>query len=484
MECRGGGGRARSAGHFACAGAGRAPGAGAAGLARRERRRSAARRARVRRRSARISCGDSGVQVSDPALLSLAHAREVPPRELLQACRARIERWQPRINAFIDFEKDVRHGVPLAHKDMFYRAGRVSACGSKIRRDWVAGETSAALERLDAAGFADLGRLNMSEFAYGPSGHNEHFGDCCNPWNPEYITGGSSSGSGAAVAARLVFGALGSDTGGSVRLPAAACGVTGLKTTWGGVSLRGAMALSHSLDTIGPLARSAEDCAILFQAIAGEHDLQEKKQHRLALSSAWIERNADAEVAAAVLAAAKILDKNPLEVEPPDFDTLSAHCLVVMQAEASAQHAGWMRERPQDYSAAVRARLEAGYAIPATAYLEVLRLRRAALERLCAQTLGGADLYLLPTIAMPLPTRSQTGPQGGAGMPRLLADLTRLTRWVNYLGLPALAVPSGFDARGLALSLQLVGRPFSEAGLLAAGERYQRATDWHRRVPA
>jgi aspartyl-tRNA(Asn)/glutamyl-tRNA(Gln) amidotransferase subunit A len=422
--------------------------------------------------------------VSDPALLSLAQARQVPPRELIQACRARIERWQPRINAFLEVVENPRPGVPLAHKDMFYRAGRVSTCGSKIRRDWVANETSAALERLDAAGFADLGRLNMSEFAYGPTGHNEHFGDCRNPWNPDYITGGSSSGSGAAVAARLVFGALGSDTGGSVRLPAAACGVTGLKTTWGRVSLRGAMPLSHSLDTIGPLARSAEDCAILMHAITGEDYSAQERDIRVAISAGWIGRNADPEVAAAVLAAAKILDRNPLEVQAPDFDTLSAHCLVVMQAEASAQHAHWMRERPGDYSSAVRARLEVGYAIPATAYLETLRLRAASLERFCARTLGAADVYLLPTIPVPLPTREQTGPKGGADMPRLLSDLTRLTRWVNYLGVPALALPCGFDARGLPVSLQLVGRPFSEALLLAAGQRCQRATDWHQRVPA
>src|SRR6185503_19591716 len=256
-------------------------------------------------------------------------------KELVEACRARIERWQPRINAFVSQElrngggEGPLGGVPLAHKDMFYRAGRVSNCGSKIRRGWVAGETSAALERLDAAGALDLGTLNMAEFAYGPTGHNEHWGDCCNPWNPDTITGGSSSGSGAAVAARLVFGALGSDTGGSVRLPAAACGVTGLKTTWGRVPRHGALPLSHSLDTIGPLARSAEDCAVLLQAIAGEDPSPEKKQFRIALSSAWIERSADPEVAAAVLAAARILDKNPVEVEPPDFDTLSAHCLAV-----------------------------------------------------------------------------------------------------------------------------------------------------------
>jgi aspartyl-tRNA(Asn)/glutamyl-tRNA(Gln) amidotransferase subunit A len=426
--------------------------------------------------------------VSEPTGWSLAQAREalrtgrIGKHELLQAARVRIARWQPRINAFVSQEEHGA-GVPLAHKDMFYRAGRVSNCGSKIRRGWVAPQTSVALARLDAAGYMQIGTLNMAEFAYGPTGHNEHWGDCCNPWDPAYITGGSSSGSGAAVAARLVYGALGSDTGGSVRLPAAACGVTGLKTTLGRVPLEGAMPLSHSLDTIGPLARSAEDCGLLFAAIAGGNLVEEDRPLRIALSTRWIEANAEPEVARAVLAAAAVF-KSRTEVEPPDFDTLSAHCLVVMQAEASAQHAQWMRERPGDYSSAVRARLESGYAIPASYYLEVLRLRGAWLERFCAQALRGADAYLLPTIPIRLPTREATGPNGGAGMPRLLADLTRLTRWVNYLGVPALALPCGFDSRGLPLSLQLVGRPFSEAGLLAAGRAYQRATDWHSRVPA
>lgn len=441
--------------------------------------------------------------MSDPALLSLAQAARVPPQELLDACRARIEQWQPRINAFVALEEQPSGGVPLAHKDMFYRAGRISNCGSKIRRGWVASETSTALSRLDAAGFAQLGTLNMSEFAYGPTGHNEHFGDCRNPWNPDYIAGGSSSGSGASVAARLVYGALGSDTGGSVRLPAAACGVTGLKTTWGRVSRHGAMPLSASLDTIGPLARSAEDCALLLQAIAGFDPadplssrepvpdypalLRENRPLRIALSTGWLERNAHPEVAAAVLAAVEVLVRTGatrIEVEPPDFDALSAHCLVVMQAEASAQHLKWMRERPGDYGSAVRARLEAGYAVPATLYLEVLRLRGAWLERFCSTTLPRADVYVLPGIAIPIPTREQTGPEGGADMPRLLGEVTRLTRWVNYLGVPALVVPCGFDSRGLPMSLQLVGRPFDEATLLAAGHAYQRETGWHQRVPA
>jgi aspartyl-tRNA(Asn)/glutamyl-tRNA(Gln) amidotransferase subunit A len=445
--------------------------------------------------------------MSDPATLTLAEARarlaqrDISPDELLQACRARIARWQPRINAFI--ETELRHaagasgplaGIPLAHKDMFYRTGRVSNCGSKIRKGWVAPQTAAVLERLDATGAADIGTLNMAEFAYGPTGHNDHWGDCGNPWKAEFITGGSSSGSGAAVAARLVFGALGSDTGGSVRLPAAACGVTGLKTTWGRVSRHGAMPLSHSLDTIGPLARTAEDCALIFQAIAG-HDARDaitshapvqvnlaQRPLRIALSTDWIERNAHPEVARAVLAAAKVFGTTH-EVEPPPFEILSAHCLTVMQAEASAQHLPWMRERPQDYSSAVRVRLEAGMPIAAAQYLEALRLRTPWLEQFVSTTLADADAYLCPSVAVPIPTREQTGSAGGPDMPKRLAEVTRLTRWVNFLGAPSLSVPCGFDSRGLPIAMQLVGRPFAEGTLLAAGHAYQRETDWHRRLP-
>jgi aspartyl-tRNA(Asn)/glutamyl-tRNA(Gln) amidotransferase subunit A len=422
-----------------------------------------------------------------------------------EACRARIEQWQPRLNAFVSREILAKGnaagslaGLPLAHKDMFYRAGKVSNCGSKIRKGWVASETSTALERLDAAGAMQLGTLSMVEFAYGPTGHNAHWGDCCNAWNQDYIAGGSSSGSGASVAARLVWGALGSDTGGSVRIPAAVNGITGLKTTWGRVSRHGAMPLAHSLDTVGPLARSAEDCARIFEVIAGFDekdaitsrepvgDFRKIKQFKVALSTKWIEQDAEPEVAAAVLAAARELraaGATLVEVEPPEFDALSAHCNTVIQCESSAQHLQWMRTRPEDYSSAVRVRLEAGFAVPATTYLESLRLRGAWLERFCSQVLGDADLYLLPTMRVRVPTRAASGPGGGAEMPRLMAEITRLTRWVNYLGVPALVVPCGFDSNGLPISAQLVGRPFSEPTLLAAGHAYQQRTEWHQKVP-
>ncbi len=451
--------------------------------------------------------------MSDPATWSLAEAaralreRRLSSKELLGACLKRIERWQPRLNAFVELEPEAGNaatgplcGVPLAHKDMFYRAGRVSNCGSKIRRGWVASATSAALERLGAAGALQIGTLNMAEFAYGPTGHNEHFGDCRNPWDTARIPGGSSSGSGAAVAARLVFGALGSDTGGSVRLPAALCGVTGLKTTLGRVSRHGAMPLCHSLDTIGPLARSAEDCALLYGAIAGfdardpttsrepvKADLsQPARGLRVAFSPAWAERDAHPEVAKALREAAAALRSAGLalvEVEAPPLEPMSVQGMIVMQAEASAQHARWMRERPADYGSAVRARLEPGYAIPATVYLEALRQRSALLERFCEDTLRDADAFLLPVLNLLAPTLEETGARGGAEMRKVIGEIGPLTRWVNYLGVPSLALPGGFDSRGMPIGLQLVGRPFAEEMLLRIGHAFQQATDWHLRAP-
>ena len=232
---------------------------------------------------------------SEPALMSLVSVakaiaeKRLSSREVTQSCLDRVTQWQPRLNAFMAIEAEaalaaaddadkalakgdrsgVLHGVPLAHKDMYYDAGKVVTCGSKIRRDFVATTTASALQRLKDAGTVRLGSLQMAEFAYGPTGHNAHFGPVHNPWGLDHITGGSSSGSGAATAARLTFAALGSDTGGSVRMPSHFCGVTGLKTTVGRVSRAGAMPLSQSLDTVGPLAQSAEDCALLMGLMAG-----------------------------------------------------------------------------------------------------------------------------------------------------------------------------------------------------------------------
>src|SRR5450631_3700048 len=232
---------------------------------------------------------------TDPALLTLTAVakaiaeKKLSSHEVTRSCLHRVAQWQPHLNAFMAVEAEDAlkaadeadaalakgdgrgplHGVPLAHKDMYYEAGKVVTCGSLIRRDYVATTTSTALQRLKDAGTIRLGSLQMAEFAYGPTGHNSHYGAVHNPWAVDHITGGSSSGSGAAVAARLTFAGLGSDTGGSIRMPAHFCGVTGLKTSVGRISRAGAMPLSQSLDTVGPLARTVEDCALLLGLMAG-----------------------------------------------------------------------------------------------------------------------------------------------------------------------------------------------------------------------
>jgi aspartyl-tRNA(Asn)/glutamyl-tRNA(Gln) amidotransferase subunit A len=236
--------------------------------------------------------------VRDPAELTLKEVadairrRKLSSLELTRSLIARIERWQ-RLNAFVRIEteealsaakaadralarrgpKGPLHGVPLAHKDMYYSAGKPAGCGSKLREGWIAPVTSTAIARLESAGSFRLGALHMAEFAYGPTGHNSHLGPARNPWDLSRITGGSSSGSGAAVAARLVHAALGSDTGGSIRLPAHFCGITGFKPTNGRVSRANALPLSFTLDCVGPLARTAEDCALITAVIAGSDPL-------------------------------------------------------------------------------------------------------------------------------------------------------------------------------------------------------------------
>ncbi len=459
------------------------------------------------------------------SLLAALREKKLSPREATDACLARIRDWQSAINAFIAIEADdalaaadkvntagALAGAPLAHKDMFYRAGRIATCGSALRREWRADTTSSALAKLDLAGALTLGTLNMAEFAYGPTGHNDSFGHCRNPWNTDHLPGGSSSGSGAAVAARLVFGALGSDTGGSVRAPAGACGVTGLKVTWGRVSRAGVMPLSHTLDTVGPIAQTAEDCAILLAQIAG-HDPADPissrepvddyvgrihdgaKGLRIGVPSRWMAANCDAAVADALSQALKVLEHEGailVEVDGPDIDALSDLQMIVMQPEASSLHANGLRNHRDLYERGTRARLEPGFAIPATAYLDALRLRASELDRFCTQTIAGVDVLATPVMAIGVPTLSGTGPGSGAAGGKAIGDVTRCLRWVNYLGVPAIALPAGFDDRGnagalaggLPVGLQLVSRPFTESLLLRIGHAFQRATDWHARRPS
>lgn len=468
------------------------------------------------------------MSAGEPALLSLTAVAQAiaqkrfSSREVTQSCLERIAQWQPRLNAFMAIEaedvlraadaadaalakgnpKGALHGVPLAHKDMYYDEGRVVTCGSKIRRDFVATSTSSALQRLKDAGSIRLGSLQMAEFAYGPTGHNSHYGAVHNPWHVDHVTGGSSSGSDSAVAARLTFAALGSDTGGSVRMPAHFCGVTGLKTTYGRVSRAGAMPLSQSLDTVGPLARTAEDCALLLGLMAGADPEDPTAVARplpdytaatrepikgltIGVPSAFYVDDLDPEVAEILddtIAVLKQEGATIVQVELPDQRQLTAACQLVLAVEAAAFHKRWLIERPQDYGAQVLMRLQNGLAIPGVSYLEVMRWRGPALSAYNA-AVAGIDAVIAPVAPVAAPTIAESDVGNSPDAEAVIQRLTRFTRPINYLGLPSLAIPSGFTRGGLPVGMQLIGRCFDEAMLLRIGAAFQRATDFNDRVP-
>jgi aspartyl-tRNA(Asn)/glutamyl-tRNA(Gln) amidotransferase subunit A len=466
--------------------------------------------------------------MTSPAMLSLSELatairnRTISSVEVTQALLERIAVWQPALNAFVAVEAqeallaaqqaDARqlsgtpcgplHGVPLAHKDMYYNAGKPASCGSKIRAGWIAPATSTVVARLETAGSFRLGALHMAEFAYGPTGHNVHLGPAHNPWDRSRITGGSSSGSGAAVAARLIPAALGSDTGGSIRLPAHFCGVTGLKPTVGRVSRANAMPLSFTLDTVGPLARTALDCGLIMSVIAGADPLDPTTSGAPLWDPAATERSPkgltigvptrfyvdelEPDVAAvldAALATFQSLGARLVKVDLPDQTAVSAAALIVLAVEATSAHAPWLRTRAEDYGPQVRARLENGLAYSGVQYLEALRWRGPAL-RAHLEALGDVDVMVAPAARSAAPTLAETDVGGEPGAHAAIQTITSFTRPINYLGVPALVVPAGRTQTGLPIGLQLIGRPFGDETLIALGRAFQVATDYHRGVPS
>jgi aspartyl-tRNA(Asn)/glutamyl-tRNA(Gln) amidotransferase subunit A len=395
------------------------------------------------------------------------------------------------------------HGVPLAHKDLFYRRDKVVACGSRIRRDFVPATTATVLERLAAAGSINLGALHMAEFAFSPTGYNEHYGHARNPWHPDYVPGGSSSGSGAAVAARMIYGSLGTDTGGSLRHPAAMCGVTGLKPTLTRVTRAGVMPLSHSLDCVGPLARTARDCARLLTLIAGPDRADataaqrevpdyeaalggDVRGLRIAVPRAYYYEPVTAEIRALLeesLRAYRELGATVVEVDVPDMTLINTLAHVLMAVEAATVHRPWLEKRRDEYADQVRSRIEPGLFYPATRYCEALNLRAQLTAEYLRLTLSDADVLHLPAIPIPVPTIAETTAGSPAEVARIIGTVGHCTRGINYLGLPSISVPAGFDANGMPAAFQLVGRPFAEGMLLRAADAYQRVTSWHSRVP-
>lgn len=434
---------------------------------------------------------------------------DVSAAELLEAAIAAVERHDPAINAVIGIEgeramaeahaldavpRDKRgllHGVPLAHKDMFYRADEVCTFGSAPRGDTRMDRTSPLLRRLDGAGAVSFARLNMAAFAMGPTGHNPDFGRCRNPFAPERITGGSSSGSGAAVAARFAYGALGSDTGGSVRLPAACCGVVGLKPTQGLLPLDNLMGLSESLDCPGPIARSSRDLARLMDVLdrPGHEAATEQgvRGLRIGLPTSYYGDDLHPEVQANIAAAVEVFRQigiEPVLVDVPDHRPYADLADAIWKPEAAALHLPALQADPAALPDQARARLTQGLATSAVDYIRARRLRTLALRQMIEGPLAQCDAMLVPAMRQPVPLASEVEATGGDSMRRNLEALTAFSRPLNFLGLPGLVTPSGLDSNGVPLSVQLIALPRRESLLLQLGCAFEREAGFNRVRPA
>jgi len=453
---------------------------------------------------------------------------EASARALLDACWANLDKANSKINATIWLDRPGAeaaadaldaaqragvargralgrlHGIPMAHKDMYYQAGRPCTCGSALRRDFVPDYTCTVIERMAAEGAFVFGGLNMAEFAQNPTGHNKTFGDCHNPWNLPFITGGSSSGSGAAVAARMTYAALGSDTGGSIRLPAAACGVTGIKPTQTRVSRHGVMPLSFTHDNVGPLARTARDCARIMSIIAG-HDPNDATSAqvavpdyeaaldgdirglRIGITETYFLDGVDRPVLEAMEDAARVLAARGAIVSRialPLMDAINTYGSIVSRVEAATIHAQWMRTDSQAYGQHISGRMYPGYAIPGPYYVESLSRRGPILKAFVDEVFAKVDVLINPTIKTVLPTLAETDiDHGPPGTEHKFLAVSANTRPYNYLGLPAVSVNCGFDGNGCPIGLQIAGRPFAEARILKVADAFQRDTDFHTRRP-
>ena len=378
------------------------------------------------------------------------------------------------------------HGIPVAIKDVIDVAGTRTTAASRILRDNVAAHDAEAVARLRAAGAVVLGKLNTHEFAYGALTTSPHFGPARNPWSPDRVCGGSSGGSGAAAAADLAAGTLGTDTAGSIRIPACFCGVTGLRPSLGLVPNQGVVPTSWTFDTVGPIARSAEDCSLLLEALApsyrpaldgGVGDL------RVGVVEHLFERS-EPDIAACSRSAVDELVSLGAHVEPvvvPLLEEAGTIVQAIMLPEATQAHLGWLRTRLPDYGPDVRARLLAGLLLPSTAYVTGLRARRWYLNEL-RPVFERFDLLVHP--AMPvIPPRigEETVSLHGEEIPYRLALIPFNSPW-SLAGAPVASVPCGF-VEDMPTGLALVGRPSGEATVLRAAATFQHVTDWHRRRP-
>jgi aspartyl-tRNA(Asn)/glutamyl-tRNA(Gln) amidotransferase subunit A len=390
------------------------------------------------------------------------------------------------------------HGIPIGLKDLFDTAGVRTTAGSAIFADRVPTEDAEVVRRLKAAGAVIVGKLNMHEFAYGDTSAQSHFGPVRNPWNHDRVAGGSSGGSAAAVAAGLCYGALGSDTGGSIRQPSAYCGIAGLKPTFGLVSTRGVVPLSWSLDHVGPMCRRVTDTALMLQSIAGYDALdinsvnavipdyfkvmaaQKLSSLRIGIPRGVFYESLHPDIEQAVGEAQRVLrglTAAMRDVELPAYQTLP-----VAGAEAYAFHAPYFTKTPQLYQPMTRRRLEGGATVGASAYIEgrreLERLRRAV-----SDVFSRVDVLVTPTTPILPPTVTEGLSDSGAPPPGGVPLSLRNTQPFDIYGLPSISIPCGFSRDGLPIGLEISGPRLGESIVLALARAYEQATDWHKRTP-
>jgi aspartyl-tRNA(Asn)/glutamyl-tRNA(Gln) amidotransferase subunit A len=452
-------------------------------------------------------------------MLTISDAREhlrgqkISARDLAEACSRQIERLNPELNAFITVippEEAVNaslaaakgsasnhlHGIPIAVKDLFDVAGLRTTIGSKFFADHIAERDAFVIDRLKQAGAVIMGKTNTHEIALGITGNNPHYGTARNPWDSARIPGGSSSGSAIAVATGMALGALGSDTGGSIRIPASLCGVVGFKPTFGRVSLRGVFPLSWNLDHVGPLTKSVKDCGLMLQILAvydaldpasvkmltGEylgHIEDSVKGRKVALGIGEFIETSDREVLDAVRQAAQVFESLGCKIEEVDVSWLKAAALankIMTQSDGAAVHRDRLREHPEMFGDDIRRRLEDGANTPLADYI-LARRTQAEVKKKFEQFFESYDFLILPTTPIAAPTIEGHDAVEQAGR------LTRFTAPFNLAGLPALSLPCGFTKAGLPIGLQIVSRAWGEFKVLNAAHAFEQATEWHKRFP-
>ena len=391
-------------------------------------------------------------------------------------------------------ETGALYGIPVAHKDLFMRTGWPCDGGSRTLAGHVARQTAFAIERLDRHGAVDCGRLTSVELALGTTGHNDYAGTPTNPWNPQYICGGSSSGSAAVVAAGIVPASLGTDTGGSVRLPAAACGLVGIKPTHGLVGRSGVFALSPSLDCVGSLTRSVRDGATVLQAIAATDerdtssithelpDLANSLESGIAgLRAGWpanhFFEDVEASVADDIDGVFRLMNRlgaQCLDIEIPGIETANAMNMLITAVEGASLHHARILEHHGDLEAQTLARLLVGCFVPANDYYKALANRACVARRILVNTFSRVDVVITPVWPYPLPTIAESDAGARPEAAAMVQRSGHNTRPVNYLGFPAVNLPIGFDANGLPVSVQLVGAPYTEPMLLRTARAIER----------